>query len=289
MEPVASAPQQPLARSHPIHVFGTATRQPPFLSSTPSRLPPDSDPVIVLSRSPTLDTILQYLSPGDVARLQCTCTVISDALIAWKRAAYNINCFLERFFKDPVAFRVLQAQTKLIISGSSALQFMDRYVLSPKVLAHDSLLTLASWTRTFSIFYNDSDLDLYVSSSRTREVVMFLRTQNYDFFPGDQAGVSTDLESLLTELETEKTETTEPFEREDLRMCHIEWTNGSPYHGPCIHGVLYFRHRENATLVVQVIAIHNYLPPIFSVMWYHSSTCKCLTLVVQWRVSYISP
>lgn len=90
----------------------------------------DPDPLIVLSRSPTLDTILQYLSPGDVARLQCTCKIISDALIAWKRAAYNINRFLERFFKDPVTFRVLQAQTNLLISGSSALQFMDRYVPS---------------------------------------------------------------------------------------------------------------------------------------------------------------
>lgn len=90
--------------------------------------PPDSNPVIVLSRSPTLDTVLQYLSPGDVARLHCTCKIISDALIAWKRAAYNVNRFLEKFFKDPVTFRVLQAQTNLLISGSAALQFMDRYV-----------------------------------------------------------------------------------------------------------------------------------------------------------------
>jgi len=105
--------------------------QPPDNPLFSHRPPPDSDPVIVLSRSPTVDTVLQYLSPGDVARLQCTCKVISDALIAWKRAAYNINRFLERFFMDPVAFRVLQAQTNLLISGSAALQFMDRYVLSP--------------------------------------------------------------------------------------------------------------------------------------------------------------
>jgi hypothetical protein len=90
----------------------------------------DSNPVIVLSRSPMVDVVLQYLSPGDVARLQCTCRIISDALIAWRRAAYNINRFLQRFFKDPVAFRILQAQTNLLVSGSSALQFMDRYVMN---------------------------------------------------------------------------------------------------------------------------------------------------------------
>jgi len=106
-------------------------KQPPDNPLFPNGPPPVSDPVIVLSRSPLVDIVLQYLSPGDVARLQCTCKVISAALIAWKRVLYNINRFLERFFKDPVAFRVLQAQTDLLISGSSALQFMDRYVLSP--------------------------------------------------------------------------------------------------------------------------------------------------------------
>ena len=105
----------------------------PFLPNGP---PPDRDPVVVLSRSPMIDTVLQYLSPGDAARLQCTSKVISDALIAWKRAAYNVNRFLERFFKDPVAFRVLQAQTNLVISGSSALQFMDRYVASSSPRSH---------------------------------------------------------------------------------------------------------------------------------------------------------
>ena len=268
----------------PALILSMALEQPldnPLFSHQP---PPDSDPVIVLSRSPTLDTVLQYLSPGDVARLQCTCKVISDALIAWKRAAYNINRFLERFFEDPVAFRVLQAQTNLLISGSSALQFMDRYVLSPRsrFITHPPRHA----NPTFSIFYKDSDLDLYVSSSHTREVVMFLRTQSYEFFPGDRTGVSTELESLLTDLETGRTE---PLEREDLLMYYSEWTDGSPYHGSCIHGVLCFRHRENETLVVQIIAIHNHLPPICSVMWFHSSTFKRSTLVVQWCRPYTPP
>ena len=146
-----------------------------------------------------------------------------------------------------------------------------------------SSLTLGPRTiQTISIFYKDSDLDLYVSSSRAREVVMFLRTQNYEFFPGDRAGASTNLEVLLTDLETEGTK---HFETGDLPMYYSGWAN-SPYHKSTIHGVLYFRHRENATLVVQIIAIHNHLPPICSIMWFHSSTCRSSTFIFQWRPPY---
>jgi len=119
----------------------------PLFSDGP---PPASSPVVVLSCAPMLDIVVQYLSPGDVARLQCTCRAIYEALIIWKRAAYNVNRFLGRFFKDPVAFRILQAQTNLLISGSFPLQFMDRYVLSPGSQRHHSspFLILASTTRT---------------------------------------------------------------------------------------------------------------------------------------------
>ena len=111
-----------------VPILSMFLKQPPDNPLSSHGPPADSNPVIVLSRSPTLDTVLLYLSPGDVARLQCTCKIISVAVIDWKRAAYNVNRFLERFFKDPVTFRVLQAQTNLLISGSAALQFMDRYV-----------------------------------------------------------------------------------------------------------------------------------------------------------------
>ncbi len=148
-----------------------------------------------------------------------------------------------------------------------------------------SLILGPRTTRTFSIFYKDSDLDLYVSSSRTREVVTFLMMQNYEYFPEDREGVSTDLETLLAVLETEGTE---PFERDDLLMRYSGWANGSPYHDCCIHGVLCFRQCEDATLVVQIIAIHNHLPPICSVMRFHSSTCKRSSFVFQWCWPYSS-
>lgn len=130
--------------------------------------------------------------------------------------------------------------------------------------------------RTFSISYKDSDLDLYVSSSRTREVVTFLMTQNYEFFPGDREGVSTDLESLLAGLEMDGTES---FDRGDLIMSYWGWTDASPYRESCIRGVLCFRQREDATLLVQIIAVHDHLPPICSIMGFHSSTCKRSTFV----------
>lgn len=132
--------------------------------------------------------------------------------------------------------------------------------------------------RTFSISYKDSDLDLYVSSSRTREVVTFLKTQNYEFIPGERGGLSIDLESVLAYLELDGTDT---FDRGDLLVCYSGWTNASPYHESAINGVLSFHHCEDATLIVQIIAIPDHLPPISSIMGFHSSTCKGSIFVFQ--------
>jgi len=120
-------------------------------------------------------------------------------------------------------------------------------------------------------------LDPYVSSSRTREVVIFLRTQNYEFIPRDRAGSLTDpsLEIFLTKLEQEKRE----LYNKEVSLGHCsERGDGVHYNDSCIHGVLCFRHRENTTLVVQIIAIYSSIPPICSIMLFHSSTYKNSTV-----------
>lgn len=79
-----------------------------------------------LSQSPVVDNLMTYLSPGDITRYELVSLMTRETVVAWKRAAFNVNRPLGRFFHDPTSFRRLQARTGLLISGSFALQFLDR-------------------------------------------------------------------------------------------------------------------------------------------------------------------
>ena len=88
-------------------------------------------------------------------------SVSGDVRIAVKdfeRRAYNVNKHLARFFSDPLSFRSLIAKTRMVISGSFALQFFDR-------------------TR-----YPGSDLDLYAHrDDGVHEIGKFLLAEGYVF------------------------------------------------------------------------------------------------------------
>ena len=81
--------------------------------------------------------------------------------MAYNRIAYNINKLLLRYFTDDQIepFRLLQDKTGTLISGSAALQFFDR------------------------TFYEESDLDLFVSAPNTKELVYFIRNCGYSYVP----------------------------------------------------------------------------------------------------------
>jgi hypothetical protein len=114
----------------------------------------------VLTRPPVFDSIFRDLGPGDLVRVGRTCRRARDAVIIFSQSAYNINRHLSRFFADPVGFRSLQARTATLISGSNALQFLDR------------------------TFYPESDLDLYVHPGHAREVgEWLLKKEGYTFAP----------------------------------------------------------------------------------------------------------
>jgi hypothetical protein len=77
-----------------------------------------------------------------------------------------------RFFCNPIDFRSLQARTGTLISGSNALQFLDR------------------------TFYAESDLDLYTHPGHSREVGLWLiRHEGYQFVPS--ASQAADFEALV--------------------------------------------------------------------------------------------
>jgi hypothetical protein len=81
------------------------------------------------------------------------------------RRAFNINNLLEPYFSDQSKpdlidqFRLMQARTGTIISGSSALQFFAR------------------------TSYPDSDLDLYTALHGAAEVADFITKADYTYVP----------------------------------------------------------------------------------------------------------
>jgi hypothetical protein len=100
--------------------------------------------------------------------------------------------------------------------------------------------------------------------------VVFLRTQKYEFVREYWSGGLRDLESLLIDLEISGS-----IDQNDLLARYSGgWSEDSDYHASCIHEILSFRHREDPTQVVQVIAVHDQIPPVCSVMWFHSSVSE---------------
>ena len=117
----------------------------------------------IFIRPPIFELIFSSLSPVDLVRFARTCRLASNAISLFSERAYNINKHLLRFFSNPIGFRSLQAKTGTLISGSNALQFLDR------------------------AFYPESDLDIYTHPGHTREVGSWLiHQEGYTFMPDEE-------------------------------------------------------------------------------------------------------
>lgn len=107
------------------------------------------------------NVIMSAISPASAVALSLTCRSVNTAVMDFRSNAFNINRHFSRFFKDPIGFRSLQARTGTLVSGSNALQFMDRTV------------------------YEGSDIDIYVNPGHLQEVALFLKdAEGYIFLPG---------------------------------------------------------------------------------------------------------
>ncbi|KAI0083366.1 hypothetical protein BDY19DRAFT_702552 [Irpex rosettiformis] len=113
----------------------------------------------IISNYILYDLIFAGSSPGSILRVARTCHAAHLAMRDYFSRTFNINKHLSRFFDDPLAFRSLQARTSSLISGSSALQFLDRTE------------------------YADSDLDLYTASIHRQEIGRWLLAHGYRFTP----------------------------------------------------------------------------------------------------------
>lgn len=105
------------------------------------------------------EVILSCLSPIEFLRFGRTCRLVHSIVKRYIKRAFDINRFLARFFPDPVAFRKVQARTGTLLSGSSALQYLDRSS------------------------YPESDLDLYVPAQSDVQMIGWLVASGYSFIP----------------------------------------------------------------------------------------------------------
>ncbi|KAG7098196.1 hypothetical protein E1B28_000164 [Marasmius oreades] len=108
--------------------------------------------------------LLSCLSSGDIRVYGRTCKDARGQVDAYWKRALNISRLLLPFFTDHKArdFRIIQAATGALISGSTALQFFAR-------------------TR-----YPDSDLDVYVEHRFALELLSFLEAIGYTFVSTEQ-------------------------------------------------------------------------------------------------------
>ncbi|TDL15040.1 hypothetical protein BD410DRAFT_756773, partial [Rickenella mellea] len=93
---------------------------------------------LILDKPLLTDALFGHFSAAEIIRIGWTCWAARRSVQSYSSRAWSIHRHLRRFFRDPFAFRCLQEHTGMLISGSSALQFIDR------------------------TFYPESDLDIYV-------------------------------------------------------------------------------------------------------------------------------
>jgi hypothetical protein len=208
--------------------------------------PPQRDPTAfetILTRPPIFELIFADLSPGSLIRLGRTCRLAQQALTIFYSGAFNINRHLSRFFSNPVGFRSLQARTATLISGSSALQFLDR------------------------TFYPESDLDLYAHPDCAREVGLWLiQNEGYIFTPNLSQETEEFADLPWRPLWTPwlLTSPREDITTEDLHVDH--------YRIPGLQEIFSFRKPQpnGDDLKLQIMVAKN--TPLQCILAFHSST-----------------
>lgn len=189
--------------------------------------------------------IFQLCSPLAIIRLRRTCKAGRHAVDHYVAQTYDFTAYLGRFFANPHGFRELQASTGAVISGSSALQFMNRQR------------------------YDDSDLDIYVTSEyayRVCEWILFHSGKTYSY----HSSLPISHKSLEHQFKYMKKQ----FSKHEARLGGAiidknasDWNN---YRNNRVFAVMAFRCLEDENpLDVQVIVSTS--SPAASVLSFHSS------------------
>ena len=210
------------------------------LISYPPNMPPRPATWIqILDRPPICHELFAYLSPASLFRFARTCKWARDAATMYCKTAFDIDVILHRFFLHPLAFRALQASTGTLISGSTALQLLNRTQ------------------------YRSSDLDLYTHPGYAKEIGLWLvRCNNYHYVT-HRGGVQIPFNDVQC-IEWSPSRTTSPQSDDD--------DGEYPYSG--LHDVYCFQKTsaDGKVVRVQIMSSYNTLMECF--MAFHSSTSR---------------
>ena len=199
----------------------------------------------VFTRAPIYDAIFSQASPAGTILLGRTCREARNASRDFNRRAFNINRHLGRFFTDPKGFRSLQARTGTLISGSNALQFLDR------------------------TYYPGSDLDLFVHPGHSREIGLWLmHYEGYVFTPNthmSQNGLP--FEAVVPETWDGLAQRFHPGHDRNIH------NDSSAYGIKCLESIYTFEKADEGgeSRKVQIIAAKS--TPLQCIISFHSSSC----------------
>jgi hypothetical protein len=188
-----------------------------------------------------IEQILPCTSPATFICFSKTCRTARALVNEWTRRVFDINKHLVRFFSDPRAFRALQASTGTLISGSNALQFLDRTV------------------------YEDSDLDLYLSVGVELVVGQYLQGEGYAFAPSNSQ--SPDFEEQILNAQDSDDELS-------------DYWGGSSSDGPVPRVYNFERLSPDRRLRRKVQLVVTEDSPLQRVLKFHSSAFRCYLLCV---------
>lgn len=207
----------------------------------------------LFDRDSIYDSIFDNLSPGNIFRVGRTSRLAQLAVKDYKKRAWDIDKHLRRYFTDPTGFRVLQAQTSAVISGSSALQFLDRD------------------------FYPDSDLDLYVDIKDAATVCSWIEEhggKGYYLKPSDlQKKYGWESTQVILD---HFGENVFPLDSDAPHNDEEEAQDWGVYAENAMKAVLnYWSDKDAASKPIQVQVIVGKSTPLGSILNFHSSELSC--------------
>ncbi|KAM5544116.1 hypothetical protein V8D89_002302, partial [Ganoderma adspersum] len=154
---------------------------------------------------------------------------------------------LAHFFKDPLSFRSIIAQTHTVISGLFALQFLD------------------------ATYYSNSDLDLYILPNDTLLVLgAYLLRQGYIYIPKEwqQEDFLEDTQHVLATLDV---------------IPDIEDKDTPNYRSKSICTVYMFQHHVTDEDVRSIQVIVPWVSPLHGILAFHST---CIMNIITYNAAF---
>ena len=190
---------------------------------------------------PIADNIFVFLTPATLINLSLASQTNTVAVRQFYKRAYNIHRHLSHFFRDPRGFRSLQARSGTLISGSNALQFLQRST------------------------YKDSDLDLYTHPGYATEVAHWLTNhERYTFVPMKPSHGRTFDD--VTPLEWSSGSEDPPIAVTDIDPSLHD------YEGNGLHDVYHFERSDDDGYRRRVQIMSTQHSPMYCILAFHSSS-----------------